>query len=311
MKIVANLIRYQRNMFNPVKIFSHYLNTRKLHAVAMESSDREQVLLCSDAVIIDITNCHSLISLKPFAIAVNAVSLQVNTEQKVILRIVNGSILLGELPLLFNGQEQCNDLTLFIYQAGHPHYPLTPFFRLWNSFLLSVKNRTNTKSKNFVVPPAELLKLFVFSLKPRPVYLFSLLHREGLDAFPVDITGNISEQQCLFSIRSSSAAIPLIKETGKACASLMPYDRREEVYQLGSHHAGAIVPVDLLPAGFIESSKWKIPVPSFSITVQELLLEHTFTKGVHTQLVFNVVNRYPLLPAEILAHTPWFNRSYF
>lgn len=298
-------------MLNPVTKLSHYLNTRKLHAVAMKVSDREHVFLCSNIHTYDVTHDHSLISLKPFAIAVHIPTEHASTLQNAALRIVSGNTLLAEMPLIYCGLQKCNDLTLSIYEARHPGFPTTLFFRMWNSFLLSLKNITNSKSKNFVVPPAELVKLFVFSLKPRPVYLVTLLHQDGFDAFPIDIAGRVSEARMLLSIRSSSAAVELIKKTGRICASLMPFDRREEVYKLGRHHAGAIAPEWLLPAGLMESSKWKIPVPSFSITVHELLLEYTFVKGVHTQFVFGMVNSYPLMPADMLAHTPWFNRHYF
>lgn len=297
-------------MSNIRRTFAAYLNTRKLHPVAIMADDQVRVFIHDGVHRYDITGFHALISLKPFAIAVNAEAVPLLQKENATLQIVEEEKTLGTLQLRSSGMEGQNDLLLLIFEAGLTNHPVVYYQRIWNRLLLGLKNYTNKQSHNFVVPPTELLKLFVFSLQPRPVYLLSLQHEKGYDIFPVDIAGNISESHCLFSVRSSSAAIPHILQTKKICAATVPYDHRQAVYRLGRFHPGGVVPEgDRLQT--VLSEEWKIPVAAFAVHIQELLLEHSFIKGAHTQFLFRTINRYSLQHAPLLAHTPWFNRHYF
>lgn len=293
------------------KSLSSFLNTRKLHPVAVRDGDPVKILFTDDHATFDITGNHALISLKPFAIAVNAAAIQQSNDEKPMLRVMNGELLLGVLHLKSKTVRNFNGLTLLVFEADLSGNPMSFFSVAWNSFLLYVKNKTNIQSQNFVVQPKELLKLFVYSLKPRPVFIASVQHENGFDAFPIDIAGNLSATQRLLSIRSTSGAIPHILATKRICAAAVPWEQRHAAYRLGSYHAGAVVPKDLEALGFIASPQWGIPVPAFALGVEELGLEHTFQKGVHTQFIFRVSGRYQLADGMQLAHTPWFNKNYF
>ncbi|MGB3074553.1 MAG: hypothetical protein WBB36_04500 [Chitinophagales bacterium] len=298
-------------MIHPKRSFSRYLNIRKLHPVAITAQDTVNVFFNNGEDQYDITDFHALISLKPFTIAINAAAIKFLNPENGILHIATNETLLGKLHLQSAGLEKFNGNTLCIFEAKLSYHPLSFFAALWNSILLSLKNSTNKKSQNFVVPPKDLLKLFVFSLKPRPVFLVSVQHQNGFDVFPVDIAGCISDTHRIFSIRTTSAAIPHILATKKICSSSVPYEQRHAVYQLGRHHAGGIIPQEAATMEFIPSTQWKIPVPAFAIQTNELLLEHTFQKGVHSQFIFRVANSYQLNTGLELGYTPWFNRNYF
>lgn len=296
-------------MSNIRRRLSAYLNVRKLHPVAMMADNQVQVFIHDGVNQYDITGFHALISLKPFAIAVHAAAAPLLQKENATLQIIEEERTLGTLRLRTSGMENTGDMRLFIFEAALTNYPVVYYKRAWNRLLLWLKNYTNKQSQNFVVPPKELLKLFVFSLKPRPVYLVSLQHEQGYDIFPVDIAGNLSETHCLFSVRSSSAAIQHILLTKRICAVTVPFDHRQAAYRLGRFHPGSVVPeADSIQT--VLSEKWKIPVPAFAVQLQELLLEHSFIKGAHTQFLFRVINRYTLQDAPLLAHTPWFNPDF-
>lgn len=276
----------------------------------MMADEQVQVFIHDGVRRYDITGFHALISLKPFAIAVNAMAVPLLQKENATLQIVEEEKTLGTLRLRSSGMERPDDIPLLIFEAALTNHPVIYCQRVWNRLLLGLKNYTNKQSQNFVVPPKELLKLFVFSLKPRPVYLVSLQHEKGYDIFPVDIAGNISETHCLFSVRSSSAAIPHMLQTKKICAAAVPFDHRQAAYRLGRFHPGSVVPEgDRLPT--VLSEEWKIPVAAFAVQIQELLLEYSFIKGAHTQFLFRIINRYSWQHPPLLAHTPWFNRHYF
>ncbi|MBX7109421.1 MAG: flavin reductase family protein [Chitinophagales bacterium] len=297
-------------MNNIKRKISRYLNTRKLHAVAISEDDTARVVISSGRQQYDVQNAHALLSLKPFAIAVNAAAVPDIHAEEVTLQIIKNEKVLGALRLTATGKEATGGLQLLLFEATLTHQPFHWPEYTWNILLLSLKNSTNKKSQNFMVPPDELLKLFVFSLKPRPVYLVSVQHDHGYDIFPVDIAGSIDETHCIYSIRSSSAVIPMIKSVKRICAATVPFDQRQAAYRLGHYHQASIVPeADAVPT--VLSQVYRIPVPAFAVQVQELLLEHSFSKGVHTQFVFRVAHHYAWSKAPVLGHTPWFNRHYF
>ena len=63
-------------MFNPKRSFSRYLNTKKLYPVAIDpAKERTKIILNYGRDKIDITDSHALISLKPFAIAINTTAI--------------------------------------------------------------------------------------------------------------------------------------------------------------------------------------------------------------------------------------------
>ncbi len=294
------------------KSFSQYLNTRKLHPVGIRREEQdERIFVCSEDNERDITDSHALITLNPFSIAINAARINSSQTKRAFLKIKEGENRIGELILKLDQMLAFPSLALNLYVAELPSgaFPITG--KIWNSLLLAIKNKTDKRSKRFVVPPRELLKLFVYTMKPRPVYLVSVKHEKGLDVFPVDILGKVSEDQVLFAVRSSSPAIPFILHTRKVCASAMPYAKVRDVYRFGGHHPGGILPQQLNDISFITSQQLNIPIPEFAAAVQELAVEETFTKGIHTQFVSRMMNHYQLTDELQLAHTPWFNKKYF
>lgn len=299
-------------MVSPQQSFSKFLNTRKLHPVALENQDEQvRVFFVADDMQFDITDHHALISLKPFAIAVNRAVARHSSSGKQVLRIQQREKILGELKLKHQADQQFEGLTISLYVAELSRNSMSYTDQFWNTLLLVIKNKTNRKSRNFVVPPAELLKLFVYSLKPRPVFLVSVTHKNGFDIFPVDILGKISEAHILFGIRTSSPAVSFILSEKKVCVSSVPFDKRTQVYQFGKHHPGGVLPENFGNVNFIRSEKFSIPVPDFAITVQELMIENTISFGAHTQFIARIENQYSQSAGFPLAHTPWFNPNYF
>jgi len=300
-------------VLNPKKAFSNYLNTKKLLPVAVNNPEKGgKIILASGQQQWDITNKHSLISLKPFAIAVNAASIPQNFhDSPEIIFSTEEKKELGRMRLHFSRVQHSQNIELKIYHADIPEKPFPFLSRYWTMLLLQLKNSTNKKSKNFIVPPAELLKLFVYSLIPRPVYVISILHGAGFDAFPIDIVGTISARVMIFSIRKSSASVQQILTTRKFCASKIPFKERGKMYELGKYHAGGILPEHFSSLFSGLSQQQNIPLPDFAVDVLELELIESFEEGVHVQLVVKVINEYTMYKVPVLAHTPWFNPEYF
>ena len=293
------------------KTLSKYLNTKKLLPVAVNSDEKTgRIVLVSGEEERDITTRHALISLNPFAIALNATTTK-NFHDSPVLILYSGETELARMQLYLSRVQRSQSFELKIYHATIPKKSFPFLSRYWTMLLLQLKNSTNKKSRNFIVPPAELLKLFVYSLLPRPVYLISLLHSSGFDAFPIDIAGMIAPDLMIFSIRKSSALVQKILATKKFCASTVPFEERSKAYELGKYHPDGILPGAFSNLFSSASPKSEIPVPDFAVDILELEVIDSFNDGVHVQLVVRVINEYRVNQVPVLAHTPWFNPVYF
>ena len=294
------------------KSFSQYLNRFKLHPVAISSTyEHERIMLELNGKHTDITEAHALITLNPFTVAVNAAVMNESMPPNPLLLILRDETVIGQLPLKKVRGEPAGNLLLHLFESDFPIEEFSWVQRVWYAVLLDLKNKTNRKSRHFVVPSAELLKLFVYTLKPRPVYLVSVAHQNGFDVFPVDILGKIAPELMIISVRSTSPAIQHILGSKKLCASSVPFAMKETVYRFGGHHAGGVLPDHVQDVKFMESQTWKIPVPVFALDVNEFQVEHHFTQGIHTQFVARIVHEYKISDGLRLAHTPWFNGNYF
>jgi hypothetical protein len=294
------------------KSFSRYLNRHKLHAVALsEEQQSGRIFFDSGDVRLDITEAHALITLNPFTIAVNASLIDFHSTTNPMLLVLDDGIITGKLPLRQVRTEHAGNLVLHIYESDFPAAEFSFLQRIWYRWLLSIKNKTNRRARHFVVPPEELLKLFVYTLKPRPVYLVSIAHQNSFDVFPIDIFGQVADDLRVISVRTTSPAIAHILKTGNLCAASTPFDRKETVYRFGGHHAGGVLPEALHDVVLMESPLLELPVPDFAVSVEELHVRHSFTQGIHTQFVAQVMHQYRLSHAPLLAHTPWFNEKYF
>jgi flavin reductase (DIM6/NTAB) family NADH-FMN oxidoreductase RutF len=294
------------------KSFSRYLNRHKLHAVALsEEQPNGRIFFDSGEARIDVTEAHALITLNPFAIAVNGSIIDFRRNKNPTLLVLDDGIIIGKLLLRQVRTEHAGDLVLHIYESDFPAAEFSFLQRIWYAWLLSIKNKTNRRARHFVVPPEELLKLFVYTLKPRPVYLVSVAHQKGFDVFPIDIFGQVADDLRVISVRTTSPVIRYILETGNLCAASVPFYSKETVYRFGGHHAGGVLPEPLHDVRFMESPLLRMPVPDFAVSVQELHVRHSFTQGIHTQFVAQVMHHYRMSHAPLLAHTPWFNEKYF
>lgn len=148
--------------------------------------------------------------------------------------------------------------------------------------------------------------LFVYYIKPRPVFLLSVQDADRFDIFPVDLTGHIFNNYYTLAIKSTNQAIELIKKAGGFCLSAVPLDKVDVIYKHHEQRKKGKVTLDSLTFFVAGSRVLKIPVPDFAIMVREFKVEDTIEKGQYTLLIIKCINEYPVANNIALAHAPWY-----
>lgn len=148
--------------------------------------------------------------------------------------------------------------------------------------------------------------LFVYYIKPRPVFLLSVQDAGRFDMFPVDLTGHIFENYYTLAIKSANPAIHLIKKAGGFCLSAVPLDKAELIYKHHEQRKKGKITIDNLAFPVANSRVLKVPIPDFAITVREFQMEYSVEKGQYTLLVIKCINEYAMANNIPLAHAPWY-----
>jgi hypothetical protein len=291
------------------KYITALINSRKLCPVPLtEEYDFVKFFYAGPSGKTDITLSQVLISLKELVIAIyiEGSDISLDFPSEIIIEKKNKRI--GTLKLRYKDILLIDNTKVFLFDIkGFKNNERPIYTRITDYLLFSTKNMLNRIPNIFEIDAARLNRLFVYYLKPRPVFLISLKESDKVDMFPIDITGNIFGNYYLASVRTTNPSVKKMKETGKVCLSAIPYDARQSIYSLGKHHKNGIVDLDKIDFIITGSRLFNIPIPSFSICAIEAEVVNSFVMGLHTVFVLKTANNYQMNSAYQLAHTPWYN----
>ena len=283
-----------------------FLNRYKLHPVELKNTAVYEIKFQHGSGSSDVTGTVSLTGLNKLTVAIYLPAFPL--QEKNSLLIFKNSVLkasLGLKPVKIDSSEIENSIHFFeIIRADVKGRKIKKYFDM---LFLYLKNITNTKSKNFIVPPKALFSLFAFCIKPRVVYTACIGDMNDGNIFPIDIAGNIFEDHYFFSVRKTSPAVQKIIRQQKACLCLVPFSKKNEVYSLGRHHKEGRLHFDRVNFKIFLSDEFKIPVPEFAIHVNELQVADHFDCGVHKVFYARSVTFSKCSEEFPLAHTPWYN----
>jgi len=173
---------------------------------------------------------------------------------------------------------------------------------LMNHLVYAAKRKLNYHLKE----GKRLHDLFVYYIKPRPVFLLSVQDADRFDIFPVDLTGRIFNNYYTLAIKSTNQAITLIKKAGRFCLSAVPLNKVDVIYKHHEQRKKGKITLDNLAFPVANSKVLNIPVPDFAITVREFQVENSIEKGGYTLFVMKCINEYPMANNIPLAHAPWY-----
>lgn len=302
-------------MYKRFKIILSKFITRKKNTIPVAvslNSKQPLVFFKTKRSKIDVTNKNTLVALKPLIISVAVSEMEFVDEPLQALEIFYAKEKVGTLILSLIEEVNCCTKTFCIFKVVNFKTTLiNPIQLRYGYIFLWLQNKTSFIPYNTELPSFELYKIYTFYLIPKPVVLVTVFFEGYYDIFPMDNIGHISNNLFLLGLRNTSPSISKIKATKKICISHVPYNKREQVYKLGTHHKDG--KVDLAKLGFttVFSEKFGYVVPDFFIEIKELEVLEAKAYGSHTLFVTQIVHQYNGSNEKSMAHIPWFAAKFY
>ncbi|MEN0052184.1 MAG: hypothetical protein AAGC65_00875 [Mucilaginibacter sp.] len=185
------------------------------------------------------------------------------------------------LDFFENISDEAGVLVLLKVKAGRIHH-----LNLFSTRLLY--------NKYYKKPQTSFEQLKAFSSAysyPRRVRIISFKEGDYYNIFPMDLLGEIKPgNKYVFGLRHTNTALAKIIQTGKIIVSEVPFEYKDTIYKLGSHHSSGAPPVEKLPFKVIESEQFGFYVPDWVNSYKEISIIKTINLGSHMLLWGQVQN---------------------
>ena len=125
---------------------------------------------------------------------------------------------------------------------------------------------------------------------PRLISLITVGGNKLYNLFPTDLHGQADDTHYIISLRTGGKACRQVMAEGKLLLSQMQSEAYQTVYSLGKNHMQELRTSDHFPFSQLHSEKFNLPIPKLATSYQELVLANSFIHGIHTILLFTIVN---------------------
>jgi flavin reductase (DIM6/NTAB) family NADH-FMN oxidoreductase RutF len=257
----------------------------------------------------DVTNDHTVASLKPLMIA-TSIDAGEHASIEYSDRVTGKR--LGVLQLAEKTFVDVGETSLALYRVvGGEHGCLKWPHRPWNAWLQNRLMRKHPSAQHALMAPEAVQQLMVAYLCPRPVVLVSMDAQGHRNIFPMDLIGPL-ERSGFYSLalRSTNVSAPFMRETRRVALSSVPGAMKAAVYKLSEHHRHALADWAALPFEVQPSREFGIPAVGDALRVHELAIVHSQEIGSHIFFVCRVASGEQLCDGEQLHHTPGFYQAY-
>jgi flavin reductase (DIM6/NTAB) family NADH-FMN oxidoreductase RutF len=257
----------------------------------------------------DITNDHTVASLKPLTIATS-----VDAGEHAVIQYSDRATgnTVGTLHLAKATSIAVDDKTLTLYHvAKGEHRCLAWPRRPWNAWLQNRLMRKHPSGQHALMTPESVQQLMIAYLCPRPVVLVSVGAGEHQNIFPMDLIGPL-ERSGFYSLalRSTNVSAPFMRELRKVALSSVPATMKSAVYKLSEHHKHPLQDWQALPFPVRPSQAFGIPAVAQSLRIHELSIVHSQDVGSHVFFVCRIASGEELSEGAQLHHTPAYYQAY-
>lgn len=262
-----------------------------------------------DGQSVDVTQDHTVASLKPLTIAT---SLDAGRRPVLEYRDRATRGLLGVLQLVQIATIAADNTSLVLYYvAAGEHHCLAWPRRSWNAWLQNRSMARHRPAHQSAAEPSAIQRLMIAYLCPRPVVLVSVGEPGHQNIFPMDLIGPL-ERSGLFSLalRTTNVSEPVMRQARRVVLSHMPASMKATVYQLSEHHRQPLAEWGALPFPMRPSRQFGIPAVAAALRIQELDIVHSQEIGSHTFFVARVIADDNWAQGAQLHHTAGFHQAY-
>jgi hypothetical protein len=113
----------------------------------------------------------------------------------------------------------------------------------------------------------------------------------------------VDEEHYIISLRTGGKAAAQVEAAGKLVISQLHSDTYKMVYALGKNHMQELKRESSFPFSGSWSAHFQWPLPQDIFSYKELMLQESFTHGIHKIFLFKMINQQQIKPAiATLAH---------
>ncbi|MEP7255237.1 MAG: hypothetical protein ABI666_05640 [Ferruginibacter sp.] len=243
-------------------------------------------------IIKDITNQHLFVGYCPLVFAFSNADLPGSVQL-----IFSHKLLLPNETYSKKDAIASLDLKIIKEQAGGwevSYYEGTRgshhFLSTFHQFINSLYNQWYNKKPGNVFLHDNLYKQVQIAYAvPRIISLITVGNNELFNLFPTDLHGQVDEAHYIISLRIGGKACEQVEKAGKVLLSRVHSDAYKMVYGLGKNHMQELKPKDNFPFSRSLSENFKWPLPEQVLSYQELVLQDSFTHGIHKIMLFKIV----------------------
>ena len=277
----------------PARIHNHY-------DIGLQDPQAEvAVWLCGpDGNIRDVTYLNVMACAHPFTIGIGLEDNCIVAAKRARLSLqfherTGRKQLLGEIGLVLKDCILVTGGQLFLFAARNCRNYCLPKLQLWAYDLRCAYeqwNSTKRGNSSQILPTRFAARcLSTFYTCPRPIVLVSVVDGNVCNIFPMDLIGPVSAENFCLALHNTSSAVPLLERSRRVALSSIPIEQKSLAYSLGKNHSGNPFSQNQIPFGVVDSVRFKLPVPRFSLRVREMQIVTVRPMGSHKLFLCNMV----------------------
>lgn len=250
-------------------------------------------LASNKQVIKDITNQHLFVGYCPLVFAFQGNNLPASVQLIFSQQLLQPNDIFFKkdaLALLdmrqIKKQAVGNNSILYYEGVYGSHHFLSAF----HQFINQVNNELYNKKQGNVFLYDNLYKQVQIAYAvPRNISLITISNNNLFNLFPTDLHGQIDEHHYIISLRIGGKACEQVEKAGVLLISRVHCDAYKMVYGLGKNHMQELKPENNFPFTQSLSEQFKWPLPEQAVSYQELVLQDSFTHGIHKIMLFKII----------------------
>lgn len=255
-------------------------------------------LINENRIIKDITDEHLFVGYSPLVFAFSLTDLPTSVKvifsQKVLHpnEIFSSKDALARLELNLIKKQQCDGNVIFYYEGlqGSHHFQSALHQYIGKKY----NGWYNQKQGNVFLHDNLYRQVQIAYAIPRQISLITVGSNGLFNLFPTDLHGQVDEKHYIISLRTGGKACKQVMAEGKLLISGMQSQAYKMVYKSGKNHMQDLKPETNFAFSGYRSQKFGMPLPQQAIAYRELILEDSFIHGIHTIMLFKIVNYCPL-----------------
>jgi flavin reductase (DIM6/NTAB) family NADH-FMN oxidoreductase RutF len=173
---------------------------------------------------------------------------------------------------------------------GSSNYCL-PRLRLWAHYLpQAYLNWRKLHSFDVKMTSLEIRASQVAFIRPHPLMLGSIAGEWGGNIFPMNLLGDLGNDDFAFALKDSRRPAHLVERAGCIAVSNVPLPLCSTAFRLAINHTKQSIDWDQLSFALKVSKEFRIPVPISAPRVREMTVNEVHKIGSHTLFIARIVS---------------------